>query len=90
MECFFCFRDFEICLTVGWVFFENKYEQTLIQFLQGPFSKSKVNSVLESWEQQIRAATIEVSQVHDDALSVFEWEEALEHLKAGLANARSN
>jgi hypothetical protein len=54
------------------VIFGNKYEQTLIQFLQGPFIKSKVNSVLESWEEQICSARVETSQAHDGAISLPE------------------
>ena len=77
-------------LTAGWVSFENEFQQTLTQFLQGPFSESRVNSLLDSWEEQIRTATVEASQTHEDAISMSEWEEALDRLKAGLSNARNN
>jgi len=77
-------------LKSGWVSFENEFRQTLTQFLQGPFSESRVNSLLDSWGEQIRAETVEASQVHDDALSETEWEQAMDFLKTRLSNARNN
>ncbi len=76
-------------LTAGWVTFENEYKQTLEQFQQGLFSESQVNSLIDSWYYQIRIATMEAAQLHADAISLTEWDHAIENLKAGLAVSRN-
>ena len=71
-------------LTAGWVTFKSEYKQYLINFLEDPFSESQINSQLDKWTEQIRAATIEASQMYYDAISVYKWENSLTNLKAQL------
>jgi len=77
-------------LTAGWVSFADEYDQALAQFKEGPFSAIQVNTMLNAWETQIRNATVEAHQVHDDAITESEWESALNYLKVKLAYAREH
>ncbi|MCF8245057.1 MAG: CotH kinase family protein [Saprospiraceae bacterium] len=76
-------------LTVGWVSFANEYEQALSQFKAGPFSEAQVNARLDAWEAQVRQATVQADQAHNDAITVYAWENALYTLKNNLEYARS-
>ena len=60
----------------GWADLDG-FEERLEEFKEGPFSENQINLVLNAWENQIRDATIEADQTHDDALSVTIWEQAL-------------
>ena len=60
------------------------------QFKTEPFSESQVNVLLDTWAQQIRMATIEAASTHSDALSLSQWESAMQALKSQLIFARSN
>lgn len=74
----------------GWASFIAEYEQLRTEFKSGPFSEEQVNMLLESWSKQIRDATFEASQTHSDAMSVEDWENAMEKLKNQLEFARNN
>jgi spore coat protein CotH len=77
-------------LTGGWASFVEEYEQLRSQFKEGPFSEAQVVALLDSWSEQIRAATLEASQTHSDALSFKDWENAMLKLKNQLEFARNN
>ena len=77
-------------ITVGWVSYSEEYEQIRMQFLEGPFSETETNGMLDTWMEQIRAATIEAAELHDDALTISDWERAMDELKTQLSYARSN
>ncbi len=77
-------------LTGGLASFVDEYEQLKAQFINGPFSETQVNTLLEGWTQQIREATIEASSIHQDALSMADWENAIVDLKAQLEFARTH
>jgi len=77
-------------LTAGWVSFIEEYDQIKMQFIDGPFSESRVNNQLDTWEAQIRASTLEASEEHNDAHSIAEWESGLRKLKESLTFARQN
>lgn len=77
-------------LTGAWASFTEEYEQTLSVFKSQAFSEASVNALLLAWEAQIRAATIEASETHSDALSMDEWSAALVKLKSKLQYAREN
>lgn len=77
-------------LTGGWASFETEYEQTLSQFKNNSLVAAQVNALLSDWKNQIRAATLEAEQTHDDALSVSRWELALGQLQSQLQYARDN
>ena len=74
----------------GWASFSDEYEQLKTQFKNGPFSEAQINMLLNAWEEQIRAATVEADVLHGDAISVAEWESALGKLKAQVEYAREN
>lgn len=74
----------------GWASFNAGYEQLRTDFKSGPFSEEQVNALLESWSKQIRDATFEASQTHSDAISVMDWENAMEKLRNQLEFARNN
>ena len=77
-------------LTAGWVTFGDEYNQRLIEFLEGPFSETNVDALLDTWKEQITAATVEASEMHNDALTVDQWETAIAKLKSELATVRGN
>ncbi len=72
----------------GWATFTTEYNQLLQSFKEGPFSETLVNEQLKKWEDQIRSATLEASQKHEDALSPAEWQNAIDELKSNLDFAR--
>ena len=75
-------------LTTGWVSFESEYKQAQKQLLQGPLSESVINARLDAWMDQIRAATLEASKLHEDAVSIELWEHSVNYLKTCLDYAR--
>ena len=77
-------------LTKGWTLFENEYDQLSEEFKAGPLSASEINSLIDEWADQIRDATIEARELHSDALSMGEWEAAMQQLKNQLEFARNN
>ena len=77
-------------LTEGWASFTDEYEILKNEFIEGPFSASEVNILLDTWEDQIREATTEASEKYGDAISVNEWENALQQLRAQVDYAREN
>lgn len=76
-------------LTAGWASFTEEYEDLLTQFKDGPFAEAQTDALLDAWAAQIRAATLEASQTHSDALKVADWEAAVADLKASLVVARN-
>ena len=77
-------------LTAGWASYTGEYQQLKAQFKNGPFAASQVDVLLDRWAQQIRMATIEAAAAHSDALSVSQWESAMQALKSQLVFARNN
>ncbi len=76
-------------LTGSWANIDG-YQERLEEFKEGPFSETQINMVLNAWENQIREATLEAEQTHDDALPTSNWEQALGELKNDLEFARNN
>lgn len=76
-------------LTAGLAMFEDTYHQQLYRFQEGPFSKDQVDAVLDAWTEQIRPATLEASQTHEDAVSISQWEFAIKELKDQVDFART-
>jgi len=77
-------------LTSGWTTFEDLYEQKLIEFKNGPLSENEVNALLEKWTEQIREATMEASDLHDDAITINRWENELNAFRSQINYARNN
>ncbi|MEL7220864.1 MAG: CotH kinase family protein, partial [Bacteroidota bacterium] len=76
-------------LTAAWVSFEAEYEQLRQQFFQGPCSETIVNQKIDQWAAQIRSATAEANDTHNDAISVTTWEQAVARLKEQIDYARN-
>ena len=68
--------------------YDEEYEKLQEEFINGPFSEDEVNTLLDLWAEQIRAATIEASETNSDALSISEWENNLNRLKEQCEHAR--
>lgn len=77
-------------LTAGWASFTDKFQQKKAQFKNDAFSETQVNQLLNKWSNQIRNATIEASNDHNDAISLTEWENALNQLRNQLEFARNH
>ena len=77
-------------LTQVWNTYEVKYLQAKQEFINGPFAQSEVDQLLNDWQNQIREATTEANDSHDDAISIGEWESAMSELQDQLEFARNN
>ncbi|MEM1121579.1 MAG: CotH kinase family protein [Bacteroidota bacterium] len=77
-------------LVATWASYVEEYAAKKQAFLEGYFSEERVNEKLTEWSAQIREATEAASQAHEDAITVAEWERALETLKQQLQFARVN
>lgn len=94
----FTYGDFDIrqwsasCdkLTAGWASYTQEFAQIKSQFKEGPFSKTQANALIDGWVMQIRDATIEAANTNEDAISVAEWESALQVFINQLEFARYN
>ena len=53
-------------------------------------SVASTDQILTDWQNQIKAATVEASDMHNDALSLVQWEAAIMNLKEQLEFARNN
>lgn len=76
-------------LTAAWVSFDTEYESLREQFFQGPCSEATVNQKIDEWSAQIRTATEEARDMHDDAISIATWEQAITRLKQQIDYARN-
>lgn len=77
-------------LTKGWASFAKEYEEEKNRLVKGALSTLQANTLLDTWADQIREATLEASETHDDAISLATWEQAMDQLKAQLEYARSH
>lgn len=75
-------------LTAGWVMFDELYQQKRVAFIEGPFSDANTDALIDAWTQQIREATVEASEAHDDALPIEQWEFSVSSLRQSLVAAR--
>ena len=75
-------------LFAAWGVFDDDYHRILGQFLDGPFAKDQVEKQITAWTAQIKEATTESADSHDDALPVVYWEWAIDNLLADLDYAR--
>ncbi|MEQ9266245.1 MAG: CotH kinase family protein [Balneolaceae bacterium] len=77
-------------IIAGWAAFMPEYLQKRTQLINGPFSEARINEVLQAWTHQIREATLEASNIHNDAITISEWEFSLDELKYQVEFARNN
>jgi hypothetical protein len=73
----------------GWTLYSEKFNELKTNFLTGPLAFNESDSKIDEWANQIRNATEEAARNHNDAVSIREWESAMEILKAQLAHART-
>ena len=72
----------------SWVMFTDEYERIYNEFMSGPFAQEQVESLLNTWEEQISPVVSEAQETHDDALSFEAWQGALDRFRQSLAYAR--
>ncbi len=77
-------------LTGGWASFTEEYDQLKVEFIAGSFSKNSVETLLDTWSDQVRDAIIEAKATHPDATSLSQWESAINTLKNQLTYARTH
>ena len=70
--------------------FEVEYQQLKDSLIYGPMGQTEVNSIIDLWAEQIRDATTEAYQMHDDALNTQVWDDAIIELKTQLEYARNH
>ena len=70
--------------------FELEYEQLKDLLMSGPLAEQTVNLQIDQWVNQIRNATSEANQLHNDALTLSNWENAINRLKSQLDFARNH
>jgi len=76
-------------LTYAWTLFTDEYQDQQDRLKVGPFAQANTDQLIDQWSAQIREATQEARQKHGgDALSIGEWESAVEVLKSRLDIAR--
>ena len=66
------------------------YEQKVSELKNGPMSQSNTDALLAKWSEQIYEATEAASIAHSDALSINEWNNAVNQLKNDLNFALNN
>ncbi len=77
-------------LTKGWASFEDEYEQLKTQFINDPLSIAQANAKLDEWKNQIHQVTLDANENHSDAISISNWENAIDQLNPQLQHAREN
>ena len=77
-------------LTRGWISFRHEYDSLKSVFMNGPFSEAIVNEKLDEWSKQIRKATKEAAEIHEDAIKEEEWDSRMDSLRSQLKFARLN
>ena len=75
-------------LTAAWVAFDELYDAKRNEFINGPFSKTNTDALLNIWSAQVASATETASISHDDAISVADWQSAMNELRDQLDFAR--
>ena len=67
-----------------------KYQQLKDSLISGPMSQAIVDAKIDEWVNQIINATIEANQIHNDAISIAEWQNEIIELKNQLEYARTH
>lgn len=76
-------------LTAIWASYDALYQSKKDELINGPMSEASTDAMIELWTDQIRAATEEASALHDDAISIADWEFQINKLKNQLDYARN-
>jgi len=73
----------------GLATYQEEYELAKQRLKDGPLAISKADIQLNKWAEQIRMATNEANQLHNDAISLNKWDSEVRNLKSQLAIART-
>lgn len=76
-------------LTGGLVTFDDIYEYHKSRLFDGPMSSAMVTEQMDKWSEQIRSATVEAFDLHGDAVSVSQWDRAMDNLRQQVNVART-
>lgn len=77
-------------LTGGWASYTTDLDEIKAEFKAGAFSDTEITNNLNKWTEQIRAATKEANDLHGDAVSISDWERAVNVLKEQVDYSRIN
>ena len=76
-------------LIKSWTQLDALYESKKQSFIDGPYSAASVNNLIDTWVEQIRDATIEANDMHNDALDVNVWDQEVQRLKEAIEKMRT-
>ncbi len=67
-----------------------KYQELKDSLINGPMSEQIVNTLINQWTNQVYNATQQANQIHNDAIDLIEWSNAVNDLKNQLEYSRNN
>ena len=67
-----------------------EYDALHAELLAGPFSPERVDEQLDTWIAQIEPAVAEAVALHDDAVTIEEWQAAVDEFRRGLEISRTS
>ena len=74
----------------GLAFHDGRYQELKKNFQDYILTETQINSMLNSWQDQIREATEEANSLHNDAISLSQWQNAVNELQVQLTVARND
>ncbi len=76
-------------LVAAWASFDEEFKAARTDLIEGPLAAENVNPLLDQWMDQIRPAVEEANRLHDDSISVVEWEAQMAEFRNSLETART-
>ena len=76
-------------LIEAWASHVERYDQIKQELIQGVASKVQIEAQINEWTIQIMSATAEAAELHEDAVSMIDWESSVNILKETLEYART-
>jgi hypothetical protein len=67
-----------------------EYDALHAELLAGPFSPERVDEQLDTWIAQIEPAVAEAAALHADAVTIEEWQAAVDEFRRGLEISRTS
>jgi len=74
----------------GWTLFDTEYNAKLDYLKNVVLEENLINSRIDNWAAQIQSSVQEANTLHNDAVSVGQWQDAVSQLKSALEFARNN
>lgn len=72
-------------LVAAWALLDDEFDRVDAEFRSGPFAIDTVTAHVETWREQIAPYVAEAAELHDDAVSVAEWNAAVDQLLADIS-----